>query len=606
MIGLVLVLLLNSCKKELLVKGSDNLGTSLSIAEAKSYFEKNIKPTAQPNKLMGTEMQGNKDLTIAAQNFLLNKKALWDKARQKMISIGGAVKVPLDFGQSYTIVDKQSGLMVPTVSLNYLLMYKDTNDSIHTEWVKLLPDLDWLKGKRDQYRGRIFVLNWEGKLLKNYQYGTRNASSVKTTNTAKVANVLPRNNGTISSTDYGAPEQDCTQFDVEEGYRVPNGQCPRVGVCANECDMCLKTCAFELYSESSFLACVPKYGGGIGGQETGNGTVGSGVVGQAPVPITQPDDYPPQCAMPEGGPDEYWFLNCENKFVNKPQETELPFIPIWTANEDDFFSSHPDVKAAIDKYLAENHNSQDAYDFAKWAVGYLIVNQLSVNKDQFMVEFFPTGPELIVDPNTDNWTDADNEILFDPDRTVYQEYQDNQPWPTVSRIIDFEKFVPMRKDANGENINCLILAKEQLGKVGYTCSGYLPGSQTFSIYTAQNGVNLVETRKAISYMINSLSAKVPVLIGIDNRPGAPSANKDKSTDHFVVVIGMGTDDKGKKYFQFLDSATDNRSTGASYANRLYYNPTSGKITGKTAILGYRNIPGMYDYIVTQVRKSIKK
>lgn len=45
--------------------------------------------------------------------------------------------------------------------------------------------------------------------------------------------------------------------------------------------------------------------------------------------------------------------------------------------------------------------------------------------------------------------------------------------------------------------------------------------------------------------------------------------------------------------------------GASYSNRLYYDSNTGKITGKTAIVDYRNLPGMHDYIVTQVRKSIK-
>ncbi|WP_343534882.1 hypothetical protein [Pedobacter sp.] len=67
---------------------------------------------------------------------------------------------------------------------------------------------------------------------------------------------------------------------------------------------------------------------------------------------------------------------------------------------------------------------------------------------------------------------------------------------------------------------------------------------------------------------------------------------------------MGIDEKGK-YFQFMDNATNNRSTGASYSNRLYYNSITGKITERTAIVDYRNAAGMHDYIVTQVRKSIK-
>jgi len=201
---------------------------------------------------------------------------------------------------------------------------------------------------------------------------------------------------------------------------------------------------------------------------------------------------------------------------------------------------------------------------------------------------------MVADPDTDNWTDPDDEVLVDPDQTVYQQYQDNQLWPTVDRVIPFEKFVANRQDASGHDVNCLILAKEQLEKAGYTCSGYLKGTQTFQTYTEANGVDLAETKKAISYLISSLQKKIPVLIGVDNRPGTPSLkNEDKSTDHFVVIVAMGIDEKGK-YFQFMDSSTMITATGASYSNRLYYNSSTGKITGRTANVRYRNLPKMHD------------
>ncbi|SDD83348.1 hypothetical protein SAMN04488024_10893 [Pedobacter soli] len=266
-----------------------------------------------------------------------------------------------------------------------------------------------------------------------------------------------------------------------------------------------------------------------------------------------------------------------------------------------------EITAALADYIDKLQIiTQDNIEFGQWAVGYLMANPGSF--ENFKNQFLP-ATEIIADPDADNWIDSDNEVLFDPDQTAYQEYQDTDPWPTVDRVISFEKFVPMRQiigpDGNPKNVNCLILAKEQLGKAGYTCSGFLPGGQTFSIYTTQDGVNLTQTKKAISYMITSLSKKIPVLIGVDNRAGAPIANKDNSTDHYVVVVAMGTDEKGK-YFQFMDSATNNPATGASYSNRLYFNPSTGKITGRTAIIGYRSQAGMRDYTVTQIRKSIKK
>jgi hypothetical protein len=212
------------------------------------------------------------------------------------------------------------------------------------------------------------------------------------------------------------------------------------------------------------------------------------------------------------------------------------------------------------------------------------------------------GNGILLKPNLDEPIVDDNLVFTDPTAsTVYQEYQNQQAWPTIDRIIPFEKFVTMRFKPDGDPVSCLILAREQLAKAGYTCSGYLPGSQTFQVYSEVTGVNQSKTRQAITYLINSLSANTPVIVGIDRKPG--SINYDGATDHFIVINGMGTDAKGK-YFQFIDNSTSDRIAGASYANRLYYNSTTGKITGSTQS-PYGHYPGSHDYIVSQVRKSIK-
>ncbi|WP_412468211.1 hypothetical protein [Pedobacter sp. KLB.chiD] len=359
----------------------------------------------------------------------------------------------------------------------------------------------------------------------------------------------------------------------------------------------------------------PSDGGGTGGGGSGGSTTPN------PPGTYNPCDGTPQPA----GSGSISFERGTRLMVAAPTDCdELPGPPVITTTQtpQQYLMNHLDLDAAelnfvnnplnsvaiteLSKYLINNGLSTDNTNFVHWSFGYLTENP-NINIDNFKNQFMPVT-NLIADPYADNWSDPDDEILFDPDQTAYQEYQDQAPWPTIDRVIPFEKYVPMRQiigpDGNLKNVNCLILAKEQLGKVGYTCSGFLPGTQTFSIYTTQDGVNLTQPRKAISYMITSLSKKIPVLIGVDNRPGAPSANKDNSTDHYVVVVAMGTDEKGK-YFQFMDSATNNPSTGASYSNRLYFDPSTGKITGKTAIVGYRTQAGMRDYTVTQIRKSIK-
>lgn len=67
---------------------------------------------------------------------------------------------------------------------------------------------------------------------------------------------------------------------------------------------------------------------------------------------------------------------------------------------------------------------------------------------------------------------------------------------------------------------------------------------------------------------------------------------------------MGTDNKGK-YFQFYDSSTNYAWLGASKENKLYFDLATGKISGKTKSQ-YANLTGHHDFIITQIRKSIKK
>ncbi len=71
------------------------------------------------------------------------------------------------------------------------------------------------------------------------------------------------------------------------------------------------------------------------------------------------------------------------------------------------------------------------------------------------------------------------------------------------------------------------------------------------------------------------------------------------TDHFVTIVGSGQDSQGT-YLTFYDNATNISSKGKSSLNKLYYDATTGIITGKSAV-PYVN--AYSDYIVTQIRKN---
>jgi hypothetical protein len=620
-----------SCRKDMLMPKSSGIQNQFSIADAQQYFSTHFQKNKSNQKLMSAVVERPSSI----QDILAKKRPLWENAYEKQISLGQAVKIPIDMGQTYAVVNKKTNGVVPFSSLNYLLMYRDSLQNVHTEWVYLQPDSVWLYGDRSKFIGQIVVRTWEGRLLKKLSYPAVSPSSSGSSKTLGKSDqrISLSKSSNVNSTAYSNKviEPIC----IDYTYSVPKHcTCSPQRLATLGCDLCSvcigersgTLCEWPTPDPECILCEEPPLGGPGGGTGTdpnvGGGGGGGGSAGGG--------DYPPSCnsdpnyTMPTfPAPDGTdWIIPCGSE-VPVPEDKEdggddgsgntpvanflINALNITILKEKQFVNNagNQEVVHALVGYLSDNESTLESKDFVKWAIKYLAVTD--INHGLFINEFL-INPLLVTNPDNQDWSGLDDDVLFDPDQTVYQQYQDSKPWPEIKRedILPFEKFVPMRKNAEGEDINCLVLAREQLGKVGYTCSGYLPASQTYQAYTEASGVNLTRTREAISYLIDALGKKIPVLIGVDNRLGTPSPkNLDKSTDHFVVIVGMGTDAVGK-YFQFVDSSTNNISTGASYSNRLYYNPATGKITGRTANVQYRNLPGMHDYIVTQVRKSIKK
>jgi hypothetical protein len=203
-----------------------------------------------------------------------------------------------------------------------------------------------------------------------------------------------------------------------------------------------------------------------------------------------------------------------------------------------------------------------------------------------------------LNPELNSNTDEFNYSEENYDQNLYTDYQPSDTWPTIAPVIPMSEFVGLKNPTD----NCLALAREQMAKKKLQVSGWGAAGQTYQPYTEASGVNLSAAKAAVGYINESLSKGLPVLIGVDNRPGYPVGNADHSTDHFVVIVGMGTDSKGK-FYRFYDSASSFGLYGADKRNKLYYNDTTGKITGKTTCPYGSALPNMHDYIVTQVRKS---
>ena len=205
--------------------------------------------------------------------------------------------------------------------------------------------------------------------------------------------------------------------------------------------------------------------------------------------------------------------------------------------------------------------------------------------------------EVVADASTPE-VDYDNNVTGGYNNATIPDFDASfQTWPTIDNVIPLSDWIHL----NNPHDNCLNLAKEQLARKNYQISNYNEPNQTYQVYTTSGGVNLGVTKNAVSYLVDALSNNIPVLVGIDNQPGSSNPGTDKSTDHFVVIVAMGTDANGK-YFRFYDSATSYPWKGTSNDNKLYYT-SSGLITGKSKTSYATSQSYMHDYIVTMVRKS---
>ena len=359
------------------------LKNSLSIAEAKQYFDANLWKDTKPERLMSSS-SSNSNLSL--KDILNKKQAIWESAYEQLISTGGIVKVPLDFGKVYAVVNKKTNALVTFSSLNYLLMYKDSLQIIHAEWVFLNPDSTWLYGNRNQYTGTIFVKNWEGKTLRTIHYPLLNQDISGMVKNSKFSSL-----GSVKkvSIEENAGEH-VTPYCVTLSSNVPkNCNCPAWRLAQFGCDNCdicagIKWTKFCDWPDPDCTLCDDNpnnpSGGGGGNTGGGGGSGGGGVPPGSYIPScnSDPNYIMPSTPPPGGG---QWILPCSG-----PGSVPIPatpsisplllqsiinFMGITDTDRQNFLLAHNDIYTALADYLLKNGNSPENKEFVNWAAGYL-------------------------------------------------------------------------------------------------------------------------------------------------------------------------------------------------------------------------------------------
>jgi hypothetical protein len=183
-------------------------------------------------------------------------------------------------------------------------------------------------------------------------------------------------------------------------------------------------------------------------------------------------------------------------------------------------------------------------------------------------------------------------------------------WPTVSSVIPVADFVGWGSGTIRRN--CYDYCVAQLAKAGYKLASpgwKLSGGLMYQTYLAEKigtveaGFQATGFEQGVTYAKLAIGSKIPVMFGVDDAAGSP--NRDKVTDHFVVIVGMGTDTVGN-YFLFYDNSTAVAAVGTSDLNRLYVNCTDSSLVGNADPANSYATNSQYgNYTVTQIRQSVK-
>ncbi len=173
-------------------------------------------------------------------------------------------------------------------------------------------------------------------------------------------------------------------------------------------------------------------------------------------------------------------------------------------------------------------------------------------------------------------------------------------WKSIASVIPNSLYVGFLDD-------CHKSTHKQLNDMGYK-----EGAKRYQIANAKYpkgkaveiSFNKQQFNLGVAYMKKALANKIPVTVGVedyDDRDKAPNyINPDNITDHFIVIVGMGSDSKGN-YFYFFDNA--HSASGTSLVNKLYCNCEKFSLIGKP---DPRNVyANGRSYIVSTIRESIK-
>ncbi|KIA91048.1 hypothetical protein OC25_23185 [Pedobacter kyungheensis] len=429
---LTFLFMVQACRKDSLMPSSNLLNKTISVEEAKQYFEQNIlkfKPGVKLSSTGPIKSERN-DGTDTSDD----KLPMWDASKFRDLSIGtNAVLAPLHREGVYVHISNKK--MVKYGFLNYLMMHKDADNKIITEWVELKPTEKWVDAKFSRnYDGKILVKDWDGKIKRIYTF---NDGILVTTNKLK-KNVLASLKGkTISS------EQVCLVTTTVTIKTIPT-RCPCMGHTyeqIGQCDCSVKP-THSYYRtvevETTYDCEIPDEPieptpGGSGGTPGGPGNQGGG--------SPNPNDYTPLNCNPDPNytvptvpppPGTEYILPCSELEIpteEPPLPSDEPIEPKSSADLlVEWFNNDPDAQLHLSDneiaYLYANptiasellnttfSEAKEVKEFTKWAIAYSINNGYSEYVTSLLNGVYENQPDADAESTFTNFSFDNIETNF--------------------------------------------------------------------------------------------------------------------------------------------------------------------------------------------------
>ena len=116
-------------------------------------------------------------------------------------------------------------------------------------------------------------------------------------------------------------------------------------------------------------------------------------------------------------------------------------------------------------------------------------------------------------------------------------------------------------------------------------------------------IDIQAFQDGLAYLDSELEKGYPIVAGVDHSYAykGKGYNNDFATDHFVVIVGRGYDEKGL-FYRYYEVGTRHENKGISNDNKLYIK-NNQSLEG-TSCLKYEYTNINKHYFVTQIRKNL--